>query len=94
MGVAQVGVGVGVGVNVAVGVGVGVPHETSVAVSTCPLLTGGLWPPVVSQPYCVKVVFVCFTPTTNWLSFAIVAGVIEPYMKRNGGFAFSYKATS
>ena len=62
----------------AVGVGVGVPHEVSMAVNTWPLVTGGLWPPVVSQPYCVKLVSVCLTPTTNWLSLAIAAGVIEP----------------
>ena len=62
----------------AVGVGVGVPHEVSMAVNIWPLVTGGLWPPVVSQPYCVKLVLVFFTPTTNWLSLAIVAGVIEP----------------
>ena len=64
------------------------------AVNTWPLVTGGLWPPVMSLPYCVKLVSVCLTPTTNWLSFATAAGVIEPYMNWNAGVPLSYRATS
>jgi hypothetical protein len=80
-----VNVAVGVGVNVAVavavavevGVGVGEAHGAKEPVSAWPVATGGLVPPFVSQPYCVKVVSFCFTPTTIWLSSGIAAGVME-----------------
>ncbi len=85
--VVEVEVAVAVGVNVAVavavaatvgvGVGVGDAQGASEAVSAWPEATGGFVPPVGSQPYWVKVVSFCFTPTTNWLSFARAAGVIE-----------------
>jgi hypothetical protein len=72
-----VAVAVAVGVDVDVGVGVGDAQGAKEPVSAWPVATGGLVPPVVSQPYCVNVVSFCFSPTTIWLSSAIVAGVME-----------------
>jgi hypothetical protein len=58
---------------------VGVPQLESEAASCWPVDTGGLWPPLGSQPYEMKLESFCFTPITKALSFATVAAGTEPY---------------